>query len=147
MQVRLREFRAGDEAFMAALERVCFSDPWTEKEWQESAARKDFFGLVLENKEGALLGYACVYALFESAELLRIAILSEERGKGYGGKLLDGLMETLKTRGAEEMFLEVRAGNLPARRLYESRGFALLRERKKYYADGEDALEMKRSLL
>ncbi len=147
MQVRLRTFRAGDEARVADLERACFFDPWTEREWQESAARGDFFGLVLENETGCLLGYACVYALYESAELLRIAVVNEERGKGYGGRLLDELFKELSARGVEQTFLEVRAGNLPARRLYESRGFSLVRERKKYYQDGENALEMKKSLL
>lgn len=147
MQVSLRAFERGDEREVAALERVCFSEPWTEREWKESAAREDFFGLVLKDERGALLGYACVYALFESAELLRIAVAPSARGKGFGGMLLDGLFERLKAWGVEETFLEVRAGNLPARALYESRGFSLLRERKKYYHDGETALEMKKSLL
>lgn len=147
MQVNLRYFARGDERRVAELEGLCFSEPWTEREWQESAAREDFFGLVLEDEKGSMLGYACVYALYESAELLRIAVLQSERGKGYGARLLDGLLKELAARGVEQIFLEVRAGNLPARRLYEGRGFSLLRERKKYYHDGENALEMKKSLL
>ena len=145
MQMRLRAFERGDERAVAELESACFSEPWTEREWQESAAREDFFGLVLEDERGRLIGYACVYALFESAELLRIAIRESERGKGLGGRLLDGLTALLSRRGVEQLFLEVRAGNLSAKRLYESRGFVLVRERKKYYQDGENALEMKKS--
>ena len=45
------------------------------------------------------------------------------------------------TRG----YLEVRAGNVPARRLYQRHGFREAGVRKQYYPDnGEDALVMVR---
>jgi [ribosomal protein S18]-alanine N-acetyltransferase len=52
--------------------------------------------------------------------------------------LLDGLQS-----GGEKGFLEVREGNLAARRLYEKFGFEDIGLRKKYYQDnGENAVMM-----
>jgi ribosomal-protein-alanine N-acetyltransferase len=43
---------------------------------------------------------------------------------------------------AEEIYLEVRFSNVPARRFYEGLGFAEAGCRPRYYLDGEDALVM-----
>lgn len=48
--------------------------------------------------------------------------------------------------GMEDMFLEVRVSNGPARALYESLGFEDLSRRPSYYVDGEDALVLVKNL-
>lgn len=47
----------------------------------------------------------------------------EARGKGINKKILDGLMDWCKSRGIEEIRLEVYAGNSVARQAYEKAGF------------------------
>jgi ribosomal-protein-alanine N-acetyltransferase len=54
--------------------------------------------------------------------------------------MLKFLIESGAKKGSRDLFLEVRASNLPARTLYERFGFSPLSVRKKYYADGEDAM-------
>jgi ribosomal-protein-alanine N-acetyltransferase len=49
-------------------------------------------------------------------------------------------------RGAAAMFLEVSDRNLPARALYAAAGFAEVGRRRRYYADGSDALVLRRGL-
>ncbi len=134
-----------DIPLLLALEENTFPDFWSESAWQSAFARPDFFGFTLK-EEGKLLGFVCGTALFEESELLKIAVDSAERKKGYGKILLKALQTECKARGAEKLFLEVREGNIPARRLYEGDGFTLLRLRKKYYHDGENALEMNKTL-
>ena len=92
------------------------------------------------------VGYVFGSALFEEAELNRIAVLENRRGEKIGGKLLDAFIKKAKELDAERMFLEVRVHNVCALRLYESRAFERLRVRKKYYPDGEDAFDMKKEL-
>jgi ribosomal protein S18 acetylase RimI-like enzyme len=48
--------------------------------------------------------------------------------------------------GAVAMFLEVAAGNFPARGLYEAAGFAKAGVRPGYYADGGDAVVLRLGL-
>ena len=141
----LRALQRSDIPSLLHIEKDCFPDPWQENSWQTAFARADFFGFVVVDENGCV-GFACATALFEESELLKIAVLPAMRGKGYGNELLTALLNEAKNRGAEKMFLEVREGNLPARKLYEKTGFIQTRVRKKYYDDGENAVEMFKSM-
>ena len=145
MLLRIRECKREDLPQIAEVEKACFSDAWTIEMLESERNRKDFFGLVAE-ADGVLIGYAFATVLFENADLERIAVLSDYRGNGFGGALLDALLSGAKAQGAEQMFLEVRVSNTSALKLYESRGFVQTRLRKGYYG-GEDASEMKKALL
>lgn len=144
MQI-IRELREKDVERLAFIDKACFPDPWTEEMWRGEFARADARFLVLE-QGGTVIGFAVTTVLFEEAELPKIAVLPEKRGQGLGKALLLALFTEAKTLGADKMFLEVRSGNVPARKLYESNGFTVLRTRAKYYPDGEDAVEMKKDL-
>ncbi len=141
----VRAWTEGDLPEIENIEAEAFKDPWCASMWKGTFKRTDFTGVVIE-EDGAVVGFAGATVLFEDSELLRIAVLKCKRGKGYGGRLLDILLQNAKARGAEKMFLEVRVSNAPARSLYESRGFGVTGIRKKYYADGEDAVAMMRTL-
>lgn len=143
--ITLRDIAEGDLPKLMALERACFEDAWTTEMMKNELVRDGFCGVLAET-DGEIAGYVCGYTLFEDAELPKIAVLKDYRGRGLGGLLLDLFSEKARQRGAERIFLEVRASNEPALRLYQSRGFEKTRIRKRYYADGEDALEMKREL-
>ena len=137
----VRAWTVEDLAKIESLENECFQDPWCLAMWKGTFSRRDFVGVLIE-ENGEIIGFAGGTALFENAELLRIAVCKSARGKGCGGRLLDELCKAVKARGAEKMFLEVRASNSTAQGLYQSRGFIVTGKRQKYYADGEDAVEM-----
>ncbi len=142
----LQLLQISDIPSLLTMEKDCFPDPWTENSWKAAFARNDFFGFALKEKD-TLIGFVCGTALFEESELLKIAVSPTLRGKGCGNQLLVALLDEGRKRGAEKMFLEVREGNLPARKLYEKTGFVQTRVRKKYYDDGENAVEMFKSLI
>lgn len=143
--MELRSWTEKDLPKLALLERACFTEPWTTEMLKEEFSKEHAFGIVAE-AGGEILGYTCGSVLFEDAELLRIAVLPDYRGQGIGGELAEGLFETALALGAKRVFLEVRASNEVALGLYRSRGFKKTRLRKRYYAGGEDALEMKKEL-
>ena len=144
MQI-IRALQDGDVENLLALDRACFVDPWTQEMWRGELARADARILVLE-RDGKIVGFAITTVLFEDAELPKIAVAPSERGLGFGKQLLVALEQTAKELGAERMFLEVRVGNTAARKLYERNGYEELRVRKRYYPDGEDALELQKRL-
>ena len=130
----LRPAVAADLEAMAESERRCFPDPWSFRLLSDllGSSYDSVFVLVSED---TLLGYVNVRVLGDEAELMRIAVVPEERGKRYGLTLLRAGL------GAEAATLEVRAGNAAAIRLYEKHGFLLAGRRKKYYENPvEDAL-------
>ncbi|MBR2023354.1 MAG: ribosomal protein S18-alanine N-acetyltransferase [Clostridia bacterium] len=144
MQV-IRALQDADVESVIQMDKTCFPDPWTKEMWKGELSRSDARGLVVE-QDGQIVGFALTTVLFEDAELPKIAVQPTCRGLGLGKILLCALEKTAKDCGAERMFLEVRAGNIPARKLYEGNGYETLRVRKKYYPDGEDALEMQKRL-
>jgi len=71
------------------------------------------------------------------------AIVPEWRGRGVGGLLLDTVLSDAKARGAHEFVLEVIQDNLKARKLYESRGFAISRSLRCFRKSLEEIPSMK----
>lgn len=141
----MREFTEKDISKLAVLEKSCFSDAWTLEMLKGETAREGFCCLLAEEK-GEAIGFVYGNVLFEDAELYKVAILPDFRGKGLGKALVEGFSEFVKEKGARQIFLEVRVGNAAALALYARQSFERTRLRKRYYADGEDCLEMRKSL-
>jgi len=95
----------------------------------------------------AICGFAYVSVAPFEAELLRIAVSREYRGRGIAKKLLSLLSESAINAGCEDIFLEVRESNASAIALYESCGYVKTGMRKGFYKNPrEDALLYKKSL-
>ncbi|HSZ49076.1 MAG TPA: ribosomal protein S18-alanine N-acetyltransferase [Streptosporangiaceae bacterium] len=110
---------------------------------QQPATR---YYLVAEEDE-ALVGYAGLLAAGEQADVLTIAVATSQWGQGIGSRLLAALLAEARQRDCTEMFLEVRADNLRAQRLYKWFGFAEIGIRRGYYQpSGTDAIVMRRDL-
>ncbi|WP_418765067.1 ribosomal protein S18-alanine N-acetyltransferase [Mailhella sp.] len=141
-----------DMASVAVLEARCFSSCWTSEQF-DKAWRQDWFAGYGMFHDSELVGYITLSVLAGELEVLNIAILPEERGKGLSRPLMCyALNDTLagNHRKRKRLFpqswecavLEVRVGNAPARALYASLGFVQTGVRKRYYSDGEDAVVM-----
>jgi ribosomal-protein-alanine N-acetyltransferase len=96
---------------------------------------------------GGILAYAGLLAAGGQADVLTIAVSAARWGQGIGSALLDRLLAEASSRGCTEVFLEVRADNTRAQRLYRWRGFADVGIRRGYYQpSGTDAIVMRRDL-
>lgn len=86
------------------------------------------------------MGYAAFRHAAGEAELLRLAVLPEERRRGVARALFFEGAGRLQAESVQVIFLEVRLDNAPAIALYESLGFTRAGRRRGYYRDGTDAL-------
>ena len=144
--MKLRAWTEEDLFVIADMEKRCFpSDAWT-RAMLADTLKMPYQWSVLAEEDGQVCGYACLFSLFDTAEVLNIAVDHAFRGKGIGGTLLQALHEKAKELGAERMLLEVRASNTPAIALYHKFGYEKISVRKRYYADGEDADIMQKML-
>jgi ribosomal-protein-alanine N-acetyltransferase len=136
----LRPMTAGDIAAILRLEQEIFPHPWTEGILRDelAAARRTY--LVAE-EGGEIIGYGGLMIVMEDAHITNLAVAPAARGRGVATRLFLELAESALDDGAEHLTLEVRIGNLDARRLYGRFGFAPVGIRKDYYVD-EDALIM-----
>lgn len=141
----LRDAVAGDLDEIARLEGELFAgEAWSRAMVREELAGEHRRYIVLEGEDDSLIGYAGVLVVGEEADIQTIAIVPEARGRGFGRLLMRELLDEAEHRGATQVFLEVRADNSVARRLYESLGFAEIAVRPRYYQpDGVDAVVMK----
>lgn len=92
------------------------------------------------------LGFIMARVAADEAEVLTLAVRPEARRQGVGAGLLAAALAGAVARGAGSMFLEVSDRNPAARMLYGSAGFSEVGRRRRYYADGADALVLRRSL-
>ena len=144
----IRTATIDDLSQVAAIERDSFGDPWPERSFEEllrSRAAIFLIATVAETK--AIAGYVIALTVADQAEILNLAVARSGRRQGLGGDLLDAGISAVATRGAREIFLEVRESNKAALGLYGSRGFAALARRSRYYRNPvEDALVLKRAV-
>ncbi len=143
--MQIRAWEQKDITKLTEMEQRCFSDPWTEQMLADTLKLPVYHGFLVE-EQGEILGYASLIVVCEDAEVGNIAVDLPFRGKGISKLLMDAMHERAKSLGATHCFLEVRVSNSVAISLYEKYGYEKFGIRSKYYADGEDAFVMKKSL-
>ena len=146
----IRRAVADDLAGIMDLEHASFpTDAWSEAMMREELASRHGW-YVVDELAGRLVGYAGLRAVAGSkdADVQTITIAESSRGRGRGRALLAALLHEAGRRGAREVFLEVRADNPVAQRLYASEGFLEIARRPRYYQpDDVDAVVMKLDLV
>ena len=78
----------------------------------------------------------------DEAEILTLAVIPPARRGGLGRALVQQAAAQARDAGAARLFLEVGSANAAARALYERCGFRPVGLRRRYYADGGDAVVM-----
>ncbi len=129
---------------IAAIERLCFSDPWSAGSLLEEVDNPNAVFLVCRQKGGPVVGYAGFLYVLDEGYIANIAVHPAFRRSGVGDALMKGLLSEARLRGLSFLTLEVRRGNLPAVGLYKKYGFIPCGLRRGFYEKPrEDALLMK----
>jgi ribosomal-protein-alanine N-acetyltransferase len=124
---------------------------WTAREFSTSLS----FGhrcwvLVEPEASQRLMGYLVMSVIQDEAELLMLGIARDFQGRGLGRCLLQHALDSLGPE-VEAVYLEVRASNQKAQRLYAALGFYEVGVRRRYYRargvlPAEDAVLMRLAL-
>jgi ribosomal-protein-alanine N-acetyltransferase len=121
----------------ARLHALCFPAPWSASAFHGSLLGFGAIGLLAE-EDDALVGLALVSAAADEAEILTIAVDPAAQRRGVGRALMQAAAREARQRGAQALFLDVAADNIPARALYEGLGYKAVGQRKAYYSAGRD---------
>ena len=142
----IRQMQIGDVPAIAELERICFSDPWSENSIASELNNPLSYWLVAEVK-GRIAGYVGSQAVLDAADMMTFAVDPNYRQQGIGRALINALVKYLQQNNVIALLLEVRASNMPAISLYEKMGFTQVGRRPKYYHNPrEDALILRKEL-
>ena len=137
--MRIETMTADHVAQVAALEAICFHDPWSEKSVASELTNPLSLWLVALDGD-RVAGYVGSQSVLGESDMMNVAVHPYYRRQGIAEKLCLDLVEALKKKGNHCLTLEVRASNDPAKALYEKLGFQQIGLRKNYYRNPrEDA--------
>jgi len=131
-------------AQVAALEKMCFSDPWSENSVASELTNPLSLWLVADDN-GTVIGYIGSQTVLGETDMMNVAVHPDFRKQGVATALIVGLVEELRKRGSHSLTLEVRASNAPAISVYTALEFREAGRRKNYYRNPrEDALILRK---
>ena len=140
----IRPMEERDVSAVAALEKACFSDPWSEGSVRSELDNPLSLWLVAE-KGGEIAGYIGSQSVLDAADMMNVAVAPGSRRGGIAEALIGSLIAQLDANGVRSLSLEVRVSNDAARALYEKLGFSEVGRRKNYYTKPkEDALILRK---
>ena len=129
---------------IAELEKICFTDPWSENSIRTELGNALSLWIVAE-EEGNLAGYVGSQSVLGWADMMNLAVAPDYRRQGIGEKLVEELIFRLKANNVTCLTLEVRQSNIPAIQLYQKMGFTEVGRRPGYYhKPREDALILRK---
>lgn len=144
MQYKLVPMDKSHLSQVAAIERMCFSHPWSEALLEQELYNDMISLVVAEGEDGTVLGYGEVRAILDEGTLEKIAVAPPFRRQGVAEEILKAYLRLGRAHLAF-LTLEVRASNAPAIALYRKHGFEEAGRRKNYYTKpAEDAIIMTR---
>lgn len=146
--MRMRPATPADVRRMMELARaVARGAPWSEAQFTrmfDDDSKRLILVLEIPERhqvaEGYLRieGYAVAHLLPPECELETIVVNRELQRRGLGEDLLAELLNRVRGKGCEAVYLEVRESNLAARGLYEKLGFREVGRRVNYYAQPQE---------
>ena len=129
---------------IAEIEKLCFSDPWSERSIASELNNPLSLWLVATERD-IVAGYVGSQTVLDETDMMNIAVHPDYRKQGVATDLIQSLIDALSKQGSHSLMLEVRQTNEPAKNLYKSLGFETVGIRKNYYRNPrEDALILRK---
>ena len=122
------------------IERLSFDQPWSEVHFARDINNNDISFNWVAVKDNKTVGFLFGWFTKDEYHLNNIAVIPDYRKRGIASELLRFAVSSMKSNNAEKIYLEVRADNYPAMKLYESFDFQAVGFRKDYYKKGDDAI-------
>lgn len=120
-------------------------DNFTYKLTEKEFSTNPYLKIITYVEKDKIIGFLLYSLIYDRIEIEQFEVITKERGKGIGDKLLKYLIEKYKERDIKNITLEVKEDNIVAINLYKKYGFKKVSTREKYY-DGINGLLMEKTL-
>lgn len=135
----IRAAAPADAQQMAALDKICFTVPWSLESFEQELTVNDKAIYIVAEIDGQLAGYAGMWQILDEGHITNVAVSPEHRRQGIAAAVLNTLIVEGGRRGISAFTLEVRASNMAAQELYRGFGFQSAGIRPGYYEDNKEA--------
>ena len=123
------------------LDELSLKGIWTKSQWEKELTdpKRICIG-VIEIETQKLLGLCSAWLVIDELHITCIAVDPIHQRKGLGKFLISDLIKRSNSLITNQIYLEVKATNEPAKAFYKSMGFKRVGNRSNFYKDGSDAL-------
>lgn len=144
----IRSFGEDYVSEAAEIEKLCFSEPWSETALQYMFNSPNTYAVAcIEKESGRLVAYGGLEYVLDEAELTNVATHPDFRRRGCARAIMEALERYISIRGVKRVWLDVRKSNEIAIDLYRKFGFTAAGIRPKYYRFPlEDAILMVKNI-
>jgi ribosomal-protein-alanine N-acetyltransferase len=142
----IRQFQPPDFPLVIDIERKVFNehDPFFYMKFYETCSD----GFIVAEVNRIVVGFAVGFIdQAGTGRIFSLAVHPLYQNRGIGSALLKEMIDVFLKSNVVEVILEVRLGNLKAKRFYERHGFVQTGIAEKYYNDGESAFLMKLKII
>jgi ribosomal-protein-alanine N-acetyltransferase len=143
MSLVVRKMTVEDVPAAHAIDVSSFTLPWPERSFRFEVTDNPAARCWVAEMDGQVVGMLVLWMIVDEAHIASLATHTEFRRRGIAKQLLVEALDNAYSEGARTAFLEVRASNEAARRMYQNFGFEEVGRRERYYKDNnEDAILM-----
>jgi ribosomal-protein-alanine N-acetyltransferase len=156
----IRDFKPGDFDTLWRMDQECFPPgiSYSKQELRAFMRHSGSFTLLAVDPEsdrvdGFIIGHAANNGGSKGANnrmsghIVTIDVSPNERRSGVGSLLLEAAEERLRSGGCRAVALETAVDNVGALSFYKRHGYSVTRTWPRYYANGVDALVLKKELV
>ena len=128
------------------LDQVALKGLWTRQQWERELADDNRLVMGIDAEDRRLIALASAWLVVDELQITAVAVDPMHQRCGLGAKVMQAVMNRAADLGAVTASLEVASSNAVARAFYSRSGFLITGRRKAYYANGDDALLLSRSI-
>tara|TARA_B100001996_G_scaffold315437_1_gene258295 strand:+ start:112 stop:549 length:438 start_codon:yes stop_codon:yes gene_type:complete len=127
------------------LDEISLKGLWTKSQWEKELTdpKRICIG-VIDIETQQLLGLCSSWLVIDELHITCLAVHPIHQRKGLGKFLLSDLIKRSNALSINQIYLEVKYTNEPAKALYKSMGFKIVGNRPGFYKDGSDAIILSR---
>jgi ribosomal protein S18 acetylase RimI-like enzyme len=127
------QFHPADAPELETFYSAAYPGNWFDARMLETGC---YFGIRVNGQIASVAGIHVYSPRYRAAALGNIATLPEFRGQGLGLRATARLCQALQASGIASIGLNVRADNVPARKVYSRLGFTPVAEYEEYMVEG-----------
>ena len=120
-------------------------DNFTYELTKKEFSTNPYLKIITYVEKDKIIGFLLYSLIYDRIEIEQFEVITKERRKGIGDKLLKYLIEKYQDTDIKNITLEVKEDNIVTINLYKKYGFKKVSTREKYY-DGINGLLMEKTL-